>query len=78
MPHSLQRISIMPKYRVIKKSWLHASAGPRLYQPGEIIEYDGEPGVSLEPLDEDAVAARQRARPGPGRLPNGLQGGPGL
>jgi hypothetical protein len=67
----------MPMYRVVKKSWLHTDAGPRLYKPGEIIEYDGEPGASLEPLDEAANEAKKRFRAVGSRLPNGLQFGAG-
>jgi hypothetical protein len=36
----------MAQYRVIKKSYIH----DRLYEPGEVVEWDGEPGTNLEPL----------------------------
>lgn len=44
----------MPKYRVLELSFINE----RLVQPGEQIEFSGDPGPNLEPLDADAVAAR--------------------
>jgi hypothetical protein len=36
----------MPEYRVIKKSYIH----DRLYEPGEVVSWDGPAGTNLEPL----------------------------
>jgi hypothetical protein len=36
----------MPEYRVIKKSYIH----DRLYEPGEVVSWDGPQGTNLEPL----------------------------
>jgi hypothetical protein len=36
----------MAQYRVIKKSYI----GDKLYEPGEVVEWAGEPGTNLEPL----------------------------
>jgi len=36
----------MPEYRVIKKSYIH----DRLYEPGEVVIFDGPAGTNLEPL----------------------------
>jgi len=61
----------MPRYRVVKP--LHI--GQRFHQPGEIVEYVGEPGQALEPMDDEAAAAKASAeatRPYE-TLPNGIQ-----
>jgi hypothetical protein len=47
----------MPRYRVIRKSFLEVgdrrdAPYPRLVRPGEIIDYDGPPGRSLERLGD--------------------------
>lgn len=39
----------MAQYRVIKKSYIH----DRLYEPGEIVEWDGPQGTNLEPLGDE-------------------------
>lgn len=44
----------MPKYRVLELSFINE----RLLQPGEEIEFAGDPGDNLEPLDDEAKAAR--------------------
>lgn len=65
----------MPQYRVIKKSYIH----DRLYEPGEIVEYDGEAGTNLEPLGnekrppEPSIFTGQPG-PDPGAPPPQLEG----
>lgn len=44
----------MARYRVLELSFIDA----RLVQPGEEIDYAGDPGPNLEPLDDEAIAAR--------------------
>lgn len=39
----------MPQYRVIKKSYIH----DRLYEPGEVVDWDGPQGTNLEPLGNE-------------------------
>jgi hypothetical protein len=36
----------MAQYRVLRKSYIH----DRLYEPGEVVEYDGPAGKWLEPI----------------------------
>jgi hypothetical protein len=52
----------MPKYRVIRTSYLRANGESvcRIYKPGALIDYDEPPGLSLEPLDEAAREAMRR------------------
>jgi hypothetical protein len=58
----------MARYRVVAKSFLQATPRPgrgaepaRLYEAGTEIEFDGEPGPSLTPLDSDARRAMARS-----------------
>lgn len=39
----------MAKYRVLRKSYIH----DRLYEPGEVIEWDGPQGQWLEPIGNE-------------------------
>lgn len=39
----------MTQYRVIKKSYIH----DKIYEPGEIVEWDGPQGTNLEPLGNE-------------------------
>lgn len=51
----------VPLYKVTQKSWL----GDKLIEPGTIIEYSGNPGMALEPHNDEAKkikAARLKAR----------------
>lgn len=45
----------MPKYRVLELSFINA----RLIPAGEEIEFDGDPGPNLEPLDDEAHEAKR-------------------
>ncbi|MPZ39840.1 MAG: hypothetical protein GEU95_17625 [Rhizobiales bacterium] len=53
----------MPRYRVVRKSFLNLNpANPlaaRIYKIGEVVEYDGPAGTNLEPLDAEAIEAKQ-------------------
>lgn len=54
----------MPQYRVLKKSYIH----DRLFEPGEIVEWEGEPGDNLEPLGQEKrppEPSRITGMPGP-------------
>lgn len=54
----------MPEYRVIKKSYIH----DRLYEPGEIVTWDGPQGTNLEPLGAEKRPPENSiftGRPGP-------------
>jgi hypothetical protein len=51
----------MASYRVLNE-WFD---GVKVRNPGEVVEFSGEPGASLEPLDSEAkraVAAAAEAR----------------
>lgn len=48
----------MPQYRVIKKSYIH----DRLWEPGEVVEWDGPQGTNLEPI------GNERRPPEPSRI----------
>jgi hypothetical protein len=50
----------MPKYKIKERSFI----GNRLVEEGEEIEYQGKPGSSLHPLDEEAQQAVLKARGG--------------
>ncbi|MCM7837849.1 hypothetical protein [Enterobacter asburiae] len=45
------------KYRVLRLSHIHNNLWPE----GSEIEYDGEPGSALEPINEAAKAAKKKA-----------------
>ncbi|HCU2525906.1 TPA: hypothetical protein OUK38_002449, partial [Enterobacter hormaechei] len=45
------------KYRVLRLSHIHNNLWPE----GSEIEYDGEPGSALEPLNAAAKAAKKKA-----------------
>lgn len=45
------------KYRVLRLSHIHNN----LWQEGSEIEYDGEPGSALEPINAAAKAAKKKA-----------------
>jgi len=54
----------MAQYRVLRKSYIH----DRLYEPGEIVEWEGEPGEYLEPLGDEKrppEPSRITGMPGP-------------
>ena len=42
----------MAKYEVLNRCFLQETraSGPRIYEPGEIIEYDGVAGENLKPV----------------------------
>lgn len=46
------------KYRVLRLSHIHN----QLWDEGAEIEYDGEPGTALEPLNDAAKAAKSRTK----------------
>lgn len=46
------------KYRVLRLSHIHNNLWPE----GSEIEYDGEPGTALEPLNDAAKAAKAKAK----------------
>lgn len=48
------------KYRVLRLSHIHNNLWPE----GAEIEYDGEPGSALEPLNDVAKAAKAKAKTG--------------
>lgn len=45
-----------PKYRVLRLSHIHNNLWPE----GSEIEYDGEPGSALEPINDAAKAAKAK------------------
>lgn len=47
----------MPKYKVIGSFYYDM----RLFNDGETVDYDGEPGDNLAPLDAAARKAKERA-----------------
>lgn len=55
------------KYRVLRLSHIHNNLWPE----GSEVEYDGEPGSALEPLNEAAKAAKQKAEQKSKALPGG-------
>ncbi|CCK12162.1 FIG00640468: hypothetical protein [Cronobacter sakazakii 680] len=46
------------KYRILRLSFI----GNQLLDEGAEIEYDGEPGSALEPLNDAAKAAKKKSR----------------
>lgn len=46
------------RYRVLRLSHIHNNLWPE----GSEIEYDGEPGTALEPLNDAAKAAKAKAK----------------
>ena len=66
----------MARYRVTRKCYLpipRSANLSRFYEPGEEIEFDGEPGLALEPLDAEACARKAAAERPFEILPNGVQ-----
>lgn len=53
------------KYRVLRLSHIHNNLWPE----GSEIEYDGEPGSALEPINAAAKAAKKKADQKRGLLP---------
>lgn len=53
------------KYRVLRLSHIHNNLWPE----GSEIEYDGEPGSALEPINSAAKAAKKKADQKRGILP---------
>jgi hypothetical protein len=54
----------MAKYLVLNPTFLDqpgTSCGPRIYGVGEVVRYDGLPGIALFPLDGPARSARRKA-----------------
>lgn len=47
----------MAKYRVLAKSFI----GNTLVEEGTVVDYDGEPGPNLEPMDKQATKAAKDA-----------------
>lgn len=47
----------MAQYRVLNE-WFD---GVKVCAPGDVVEYSGEPGASLEPIDDAAKAAVEAA-----------------
>lgn len=60
------------KYRVLRLSHIHNNLWPE----GSEIEYDGEPGSALEPINAAAKAAKKKAEQKRGILPVDSQPGP--
>jgi hypothetical protein len=54
----------MAQYFCIGQCWLRPDdhASPRMVGVGEIIRYSGEPGSTLIPIDQEAAAAKAKAR----------------
>ena len=50
----------MPRYLVLSPTWVHAvgTVDTDMQSAGAVIDYAGQPGVSLFPLDDPARAAR--------------------
>lgn len=46
------------KYRILRLSFI----GNQLLDEGAEVEYDGEPGTALEPLNDAAKAAKSKAK----------------
>ncbi|WP_220709051.1 hypothetical protein [Citrobacter portucalensis] len=46
------------RYRVLRLSHIHNNLWPE----GSEVEYDGEPGTALEPLNDAAKAAKEKAK----------------
>lgn len=44
----------MARYRVLEMSFIN----DRIVQAGDEVDYAGDPGTNLEPLDDEAIAAR--------------------
>lgn len=57
------------KYRVLRLSHIHNNLWPE----GSEIEYDGEPGSALEPINAAAKAAKKKADQKRGVVPVGSQ-----
>jgi len=60
------------KYRVLRLSHIHNNLWPE----GSEIEYDGEPGSALEPINAAAKAAKKKADQKRGILPVDSQSEP--
>jgi hypothetical protein len=58
----------MAKYRITRLSFI----GKQLHEEGAEIDYDGIPGSALEPLDDDAKAAKEKALSAKGITPGNL------
>ena len=53
----------MPKYRVLEKSYLPTGNGEsRIFEEGEICDYDGNPSSNLEPMDDEGRARAEAHR----------------
>ena len=79
----------MARYRVKELSYIH----DRLYEAGAEIEYDGQPGTNLEPIDkaaetvvkklgvshsvEEALDAQLTGNPAPAAAGDGAPAGTG-
>ncbi len=58
----------MAQYRVRERSFFQ---GRGIVEPGEIVEWDGQPGSNLEPVDpEPQPAAAQPRKAKPARRPH--------
>jgi hypothetical protein len=53
---------MLPKYRVTERSFINNS----LVEEGATVEYDGVPGPNLEPINNEAIAAKEEAAKGLG------------
>ena len=54
----------MAQYRVLKKSYIH----DRIYEPGEVVDWDGPQGTNLEPIGNEKRPPKPSAitgMPGP-------------
>ena len=66
----------MPLYRVTRRAYLpipRSANLSRFYEPGEEIEFSGTPGLALEAIDAEALAAKAVAERSYELLPNGVQ-----
>lgn len=48
----------MPKYMILNSTYLQVAGqiGPRMFEIGDVVDYAGEPGSSLAPMDAEAQA----------------------
>jgi hypothetical protein len=50
----------LANYLILSPTWLHAAgrANIEMHQPGDVVTFAGNPGVTLFPLDDEARRAR--------------------
>jgi hypothetical protein len=56
----------MPKYLILARTFAQGrgDAGHRIYEQGDVIDFDGIPGKSMAAMDDQADAKKARARHG--------------